>query len=94
MNEDFQPVDTRKINFTNCDQTKELALSINNDMVFENDENIVITLINVTLTRTMENGSKVIPLSEAERSRLKWNTTNTTVTILDDDSMLFSILYI
>ena len=91
VNEDFQLIvtdNTQQIMFTNCDQMKELVLSINNDLAFESDENIVVTLINVTLTR-MENGSNIIlNLSEEERRRLIWNVTETTVTILDDDGML------
>ena len=91
VNEDFQLIvtdNTRQIMFTNCDQMKELVLAINNDLAFESDENIIVTLINVTLTR-MENGSNIIlNLSEEERRRLIWNMTETTVTILDDDGML------
>ena len=75
--------------FTTCDRTKELTLDITNDLFFENNENIVISLINVTLTRTMENGSDIVlNLSEEERGRLIWSMTETTITILDDDGKL------
>ena len=91
VNEDFELFvtdDTQQIMFTSCDQMKELTLAILDDTAFENDEDIIITLINVTLTR-MENGSKIIlSLSEEERRRLIWNMTETTVTILDDDGTL------
>jgi hypothetical protein len=64
-----------------------LKLTIENDMAFENDENIIITWI-VTLTQ-MENGSDVIlSLSEEEERRLILNTTEITVTIRDDDGTL------
>ena len=74
--------------FTSCDQMNDLMLTIIDDQVFEKDENIVITLINVTLTR-MENGSNVIlNLTEEERSRLVWSMAEATITIADDDGKL------
>ena len=79
--------------FTSCDQMNDLMLTIIDDEVFEKDENIVITLINVTLTR-MENGSNVIlNLTEEERSRLVWSMVEATITIADDDGKLFSVLH-
>ena len=74
----------QQIMFTSCDRTKPLTLTIENDQYFESDENIHITLINVTLTSTMENRSDIV-LSEEERGRLVINMTETTITILDDD---------
>ena len=66
----------------------DLMLTIIDDQVFEKDENIVITLINVTLTR-MENGSNVIlNLTEEERSRLVWSMAEATIIIADDDGKL------
>ena len=93
VNEDFNVItdniQMQQIMFTSCDRTKDLTLDITNDLFFENNENIVITLINVTLTRTMENGSDVVlNLSEEERGRLIFSKTETTVTILDDDGKL------
>jgi hypothetical protein len=71
---------------------RDLLLTIKDDQAFENDENIVITLINVTLTR-MENGSNVIlNLTDEERSRLVWSMAEATVTILDDDGKLSLII--
>ena len=79
--------------FTSCDQMNDLMLTIIDDQVLEKDENIVITLINVTLTR-MENGSNVIlNLTEEERSRLVWSMVEITITIADDDGKLFSVLH-
>ena len=93
VNEDFNVItdniQMQQIMFTSCDRMKDLTLDITNDLFFENNENIVITLINVTLTRTMENGSDVVlNLSEEERGRLIFSKTETTVTILDDDGKL------
>ena len=88
VNEDFQASVNKNIMFTSCDQTNDLMLTIIDDRVFEKDENIVITLINVTLTR-MENGSNVIlNLTEEERSRLVWSMAEATITIADDDGKL------
>ena len=93
MNEDFQASVNKNIMFTSCDQMNDLMLTIIDDQVLEKDENIVVTLINVTLTR-MENGSNVIlNLTEEERSCLVWSMVEITITIADDDGKLFSVLH-
>ncbi len=90
VSEDFLPssISDEKIMFTICDPMRDLLLTIIDDQYFEKDESIVITLINVTLTR-MKNGSNVIiNLTDEERSRLVWSMAEATITILDDDGKL------
>lgn len=79
--------------FTTCDQSRDLTLTIIDDPFLERDENVVITLINVTLTRVINGSSDILNLSEGERSRLVLSTAETTVTILDDDGKLSLILF-
>ena len=71
---------------------KELKFDIIDDGKLENDENIIITLINVTLTH-MENRS-TLDLSEEVRKRLIWSMTEARITILDNDSMFLGSLCI
>ena len=76
------------LNFTSCDHRRDLILNIEDDTEFEDRENIVVALVDVTLIRLLENGSYLaLNLSEEEKRRLVWNFANTTVTILDDDGM-------
>ena len=94
VNKDFEPSDSinTELQFTSCDRKKSLTLFITDDQDLENNEPIVITWINLTLTRTVENGSNFKPvLSEQERGRLRLSTTNTTVVIIDDDGKSITI---
>lgn len=94
VNKDFEPSDSinTELQFTSCDRKKSLTLFITDDQDLENNEPIVITWINLTLTRTVENGSNFKPvLSEQERGRLRLSTTNTTVVIVDDDGKSITI---
>ena len=85
VNEDFEPVsDGTMIVFTSCDLMQDLTFNIIDDGELENDENIVVTLSNVTLTH-IGNGS-ILDLSDEEKNRLIWNMTETRITIQDDDS--------
>ena len=79
--------------FTTCDQSRDLTLTIIDVPFLESDENVVITLINVTLTRVINGSSDILNLSEGERSRLVLSMAETTVTILDDDGKLSLILF-
>ena len=96
VNKDFEPSDSinTELQFTSCDRKKSLTLFITDDQDLENNEPIVITWINLTLTRTAENGSNFEPaLSEQERGRLTLSMTNTTVVIVDDDGKSITILF-
>lgn len=89
--DDFKQIagisNNQQITFTNCDHIKGLTLTIENDAAFENDENIIITLI-VILTQ-MVNGNDIrLNLSEEEERRLILNMTEITVIIRDDDGNL------
>ena len=91
MNEDFRTLslintELQQLMFTSCDRKQLLTLVVTDDQYLENNEPIVITWINVTLIRIMENGSNFdVVLSEQERGRITLSMTNTTVVILDDD---------